>query len=84
MYAVVNIPGSGHFTFFGPASRDECRYWLCTYTRRQEATELPGSLLPQRIVSNREFESWRWADGTPIYRSHQYNAKFEQFLQPGY
>jgi len=66
MYATINLPGSSHFEMFGPASRLECEQWLRQTVARRQRTELATSLLPQRIISNREAESWRFRDGSRV------------------
>ena len=69
MYATINLPGSSHFEYFGPASKTDCQEWL-----RDRVAELQGqgeqitSLLPQRIVSNRVAESWRYRDGSHVVK----------------
>jgi hypothetical protein len=75
MYAVINIPGSSHFCFYGPASKAECADWMEGYVREAQRTEQVTSLLPQRLVSNKQFEAWRWLDGRRVCDAYQYNAK---------
>lgn len=66
MYATINIPGSSHFEYYGPASRQACQDWLNTTIAKRSKTELIASLLPQQIVSNKEAESWRYRDGSKV------------------
>lgn len=66
MYAAINLPGSSHFHYFGPATKQECQEWLRTTVERLSRTESATSLLPQRIVTNRDAESWRYRDGSRV------------------
>jgi len=83
MFATINIPGSFHFEYYGPASRSECAAWLSKRVARLEQTQQITSLLPQRIVSNREAESWRYRDGSPVVRpeSKAFDDLYEQFAR---
>ena len=74
MYATINLPGSRHFEYYGPASREECQDWLDERTKKLLVTELMTSLLPQRIVSNREAESWRYRDGSRVCKMDLSNS----------
>lgn len=68
MYATINLPGSSHFEYYGPATRQLCQDWLNRTLAKRSETELITSLLPQRIVSNQEAESWRYLDGSKVVR----------------
>lgn len=66
MYATINLPGSSHFEYYGPASRQLCQDWLNATIAKRSQTELITSLLPQQIVSNKEAESWKYRDGSRV------------------
>ena len=66
MYATINLPGSSHFEYYGPASRQHCQNWLNATIAKRSQTELVTSLLPQQIVSNKEAESWKYRDGSKV------------------
>jgi len=67
MYAVINIPGSGHFRYFGPAKKRQCQEWLTkAVADLEDRGEQLSATTPRRIISNKEAESWTWADGKPI------------------
>ena len=67
MYATINLPGSTHFHYYGPATKTECQSWLAVTVARLIRTELLTSLLPQRLVSNRTAERWRYLDGSKVF-----------------
>lgn len=73
MYATINLPGSSHFEYYGPASKADCQKWLDTRIQKLQRTELLSSLLPQRIVSNKEAESWCYLDGSKVCLPHLYD-----------
>lgn len=66
MYATINLPGSIHFEYFGPGTKKQCEEWLDKRVSKLQETELFTSLLPQRIVSNKNAESWRYLDGSRV------------------
>lgn len=68
MYATINLPGSQHFEYYGPASRQSCQGWLNARTAELGKTELITSLLPQQILPNKEVESWKYRDGSKVIR----------------
>jgi len=68
MYATINIPGSRHFDWYGPASKAACKKWLEARVADLQRTELLASLLPQRIVSNAAAESWTYLSGSAVIR----------------
>ena len=68
MYATINLPGSSHFEYYGPASKGECETWLNARVAKLRETEQVTSLLPQRIVTNKDAESWRYVDGSQVCR----------------
>lgn len=68
MYATINLPGSSHFEYYGPANRKECEDWLNQRTLELSRTEMITSILPQRVISNREAESWKYLDGSKVIR----------------
>src|SRR5262245_38227161 len=72
MYATINLPGSSHFEYYGPASRQECNDWLKERVARLSETEQITSLLPQLVVSNREALSWKYRDGSYVIRRREY------------
>ena len=71
MYAVINIPGSSHFEYYGPDTRRACAGWLTERIATLATTEQMTSLMPQRILPNKEVERWRWRDGTRIVKPEQ-------------
>ncbi len=82
MYGTINIPGSSHFEYFGPASKRDCQSWLKTRTDELSRTELATSLLPQRIVSNMEAESWRYLDGSQVCTPQLSDADYRNAFGP--
>jgi hypothetical protein len=68
MYATINLPGSSHFEYHGPASKAECEAWLDARIEKLLETEMVTSLLPRRVVSNRDAESWTYLDGSKVIR----------------
>ena len=71
MYALINIPGSSCFAFYGPAAKADCKSWL--EAQKIAHQERHGGLwmytyYPARVVSNNLAESMRWADGSRIIR----------------
>lgn len=66
MYALINLPGSSHFEYFGPASEIKCNDWLESRVNKLLETELLTSTLPRRIVSNKEAEAMRFRDGSKV------------------
>jgi hypothetical protein len=68
MYATINLPGSSHFEYYGPASKAECESWLTTRVGELQETEQITSLLPQQILANKDAESWRYLDGSQVCR----------------
>lgn len=66
MYATINLPGSSHFEYYGPASKAECQEWLNRRVAKLQETQLITSLMPQRIVSNKDAESWKYLDGSRV------------------
>ena len=68
MYAVINLPGSQHFAYYGPDTRANCQQWLADRVKMLSRTEQPTALLPQRVVPNNEAQRWRYRDGTRVIR----------------
>jgi hypothetical protein len=69
MYATVNIPGSSHFDYYGPASKTECQEWLSWKLEQHKAIHegaWTGTYLPDEIISNKRALSWRYQDGTRV------------------
>lgn len=77
MYATINIPGSSHFEYHGPASRSECQAWLKTRTAILSQTEQITSLMPQRIVADKEALAWKYRDGSQVIRPRLSDAEME-------
>ncbi len=71
MYATINIPGSSHFEYYGPATRVECEAWLDRRVEKLLETQLITSTLPRRIVSNKDAESWKYLDGSRVCRMQE-------------
>ena len=71
MYATINIPGSSHFEYYGPATRTECEAWLDRRVEKLLETQLVTSTLPRRIVPQQDAESWRYLDGSRVIRRPQ-------------
>ena len=65
MYAMLNLPGSQHFDYYGPACAEECEQWI---KGRLAAEPFPQNLRPTRVVSNREAERLRYRDGSHVIR----------------
>ena len=82
MYATINLPGSSHFDYFGPASKQQCEAWLRARVAKLSETELMASLLPQRLVSNRDAESWKYLDGSRVCRPQLSDADLESTFGP--
>ena len=83
MYATINLPGSRHFEYYGPASKAECQEWLTARVAKLQETELITSLMPQRIVSNKDAESWKYLDGNRVIDPHQLTkADLEEIYGP--
>lgn len=76
MYATINLPGSTHFEYSGPASRKECEDWL--EEKKIEHQEKYGGVwvstyFPARVVSNKDVLKWTYRDGTKVVRPlHEY------------
>jgi hypothetical protein len=69
MYALINLPGSSNFEFFGPDSKAECQDWLTAqekYHKENHGGLWTSTFFPARIVTNKEAESMRWRDGSKI------------------
>lgn len=67
MYATINLPGSSHFDWYGPATKKECQEWLDKTVNKMLETELLTSTLPRRIISNKEANSWKYASGAKVF-----------------
>lgn len=76
MYATINIPGSSHFEYYGPASKTECEGWLNRRLERLLETEQVTSTMPRRIVPNRDAESWKYLDGNRVIRTPELTGCF--------
>jgi hypothetical protein len=70
-YATINLPGSSHFEYYGPAPKAESEQWLRERVTELQKTEQMTSLLPQRIVSKRDAESWRYRDSSWVVKAIQ-------------
>ena len=71
MYALVNMPGSVHFDYFGPASKSECEAWLevqKTVHKERYGGLWTSTFFPDRIVSNKVARAMRWRDGNRVIR----------------
>ena len=66
MYATINIPGSVHFEYYGPDKKRSCEQWLKARISVLSRTKLSTNLLPQRIVSNKKAERWKYRDGSKV------------------
>lgn len=82
MYATINLPGSSHFEYYGPASKAECETWLNARVAKLQETEQITSLMPQHIVSNKDAESWRYLDGSQVCRPQLSEADLEVTFGP--
>ncbi len=71
MYVTINLPGSRHFEYYGPATRLECAAWLDRRVEKLLETEQVTSILPRRIVSNKDAQSWKYLDGSRVARRPQ-------------
>ena len=67
MYAHINLPGSKHFEYFGPASKCECREWLERRVNALLTTELLTSTLPRMVITNRDAEKTRYLSGNSVF-----------------
>ena len=68
MYATINLPGSSHFEYYGPDTKSKCENWLKERVAILSRTEQITSLLPQRVVSDKEALSWKYRDGSRVIR----------------
>lgn len=68
MYAFINLPGSRHFRYFGPDTKQSCQEWLDETVNRMLETELLTSTLPRQILSNKLAESIRYLDGSHVVK----------------
>lgn len=68
MIATINLPGSSHFVWFGPANRAECEAWLDQEVKDMLKTELLSSTLPRQIISNKEAKSWKYLDKSKVFQ----------------
>jgi len=66
MYALINLPGSMHFRYFGPAPKYACRQWLRETVARLLYSGQLESTLPRQILSNKEAEALRYRDGKRV------------------
>lgn len=71
MYGTINLPGSQHFDYYGPAPKAECEEWILA--KEREHKDLYGgawasTFLPARIVPNKEAERWKYRDGRRVIR----------------
>lgn len=82
MYATINLPGSSHFEYYGPDSKEHCEEWLTNRVMELQKTEQITSLMPQRIVTNRDAESWRYRDGSRVCRPQLSDAEMEATYGP--
>lgn len=71
MYATINLPGSSHFKYFGPASRADCEAWINQTVKDMLRFELLGVTLPRQIISNKDAAKWRYRDGSRVFRDMQ-------------
>jgi hypothetical protein len=76
MYATINLPGSSHFEYYGPASKAECEAWLERRTEKLLQTQLVTSTMPRRVVSNKEAESWKYLDGSRVVKQPELTSCF--------
>lgn len=67
MFATINLPGSSHFEYYGPATKSECEQWLETRVAELLETNLVTSTLPRRIISNKEARTWKYRDGSYVF-----------------
>lgn len=68
MFAQINLPGSRHFRYFGPATRQECQDWLDKTTEKLLETELLTSTLPRLIISNKVAAKAKYLDGSKVFK----------------
>ena len=71
MYALVNLPGSQNFDWFGPASKSECEAWLeeaKIFHQDRYGGLWTSTYYPARIVPNKEARAMRWRDGNRVIR----------------
>lgn len=70
MYATINLPGSQHFRYHGPATRAECEAWLNeqkqSYQDRFGGAWF-GAYAPARIITNKVARSWKYRDGNRVF-----------------
>lgn len=67
MYAVINLPGSSHFDWFGPSTEQECEAWLDKTVSKMLETQLLGSTLPRQVISNKNAGKWKYRDGSHVF-----------------
>ncbi len=68
MWAQVNLPGSSHFRYYGPATKQECQDWIDKTVNDLLKTELLTSTLPRFIISNKEAAKVKYLDGSKVFR----------------
>jgi hypothetical protein len=68
MFAFINLPGSRHFQYYGPASKADCKNWLEKTRKSLLRTELLTSTLPYGLISNKEAAKVKYRDGSNVYR----------------
>lgn len=69
MFAIINLPGSSHFSSFGPASKKACEAWIEQEVSNMLKTELLSSTLPRQIISNKEARKWKYMDGSRVFNN---------------
>ena len=66
MYTLINLPGSAHFEYFGPASKKDCNNWLEKRISKLCETQLLTSTLPRQVITNKKAEAIRYRDGSKV------------------
>jgi hypothetical protein len=67
MYATINLPGSSHFQYMGPATKQECEEWIDKTVKEYLQYNLLTSTLPRNIITNKEAAKWKWLDGSKVF-----------------
>jgi hypothetical protein len=69
MYAILNVPGTADFAYYGPDTRAACQAWLDMRVATLDERGHGAATMLQRIVSNKEAQSWRFQDGSRVIRA---------------
>ena len=71
MYATINLHGSSHFDYHGPATKEECAAWLDKKKAEYQDSfggNWVGAYMPATIITNRTAERMKYRDGTRVIR----------------